>query len=54
MAEGVQDLKVETNSGIGGKLFRVRRKRIQGRVEAISQIGGNKIMVRWKENKGSK
>ena len=32
----------------------VRRKRIQGRVETISGIGGKKIMVRWKENKGAK
>ena len=54
MAEGIQSLKVERNSGIGGKIFRARRKRIQGGVETISQKGGNKIMVRWKENKGAK
>ena len=45
---------MERNSGIGGKIFRVRRKRIQGEVETFSWIGGNKIMVRWKENKGVK
>ena len=54
MAEGIQSFKVERFSGIGGKIFRVRRKRIQGEVETISQKGGNKIMVRWKENKGVK
>ena len=54
MAEGIRDLKVETNSGIGGKIFRERRKRFQGRVETISGIGGNKIRVRWKENQGAK
>ena len=51
MAEGVQSLKVERNSGIGGKIFRVRRKRIQGEVETISQKGGKKIRALNKRRK---
>ena len=46
------DLKVETDSGQGGKIFMVRRKLFQGRVERFSWLGGNFFRVRWKDFRG--
>ena len=51
-AQWIRDLKVETDSGIGGKIFRARWKENHGRVETFSEKGGNFFMVRWKDFQG--
>ena len=48
----IQELKVETKSGWGGKIFRVGWKGIHGKGETDSWLGGKLFMVRRKENQG--
>ena len=49
-AQGIRDLKVETDSGISGKIFRARWKHFQSKEETFSWLGGKIFGVRWKQN----
>ena len=52
VAQRFPDLKVETKSWQGGKIFGVRRKPFHTKAERFSRIGGSIFVVGWKDFHG--